>query len=293
VTLPSGLKRRIELHTQQDIVTAMAVGGGCISNTARLELAAGDVFFLKWASTRTQPINLFQEEAKSLEAIATTHTVRVPQVIKHAADDEFNWLLLEWLEPGGTTPANQAELGRQLAELHRHSADYYGWSSDNFIGSLPQSNQRGANWPEFWRERRLRPQLELAGGSKLSNAEQRRFHAVLDHVQALLDVTQADGPSLLHGDLWNGNMHMLADGSPALIDPSCYYGHREVDLAMARLFGGFTQEFYRAYQQAWPCQDGWEQRLLMYQLYYLLVHVNLFGGGYVTQTMSVVERLGA
>jgi fructosamine-3-kinase len=292
VKLPTGLRRRIESHLQQEIVNTAAVGGGCISNTTRLALRAGDAFFLKWAATRTQPIELFREEARSLEAIAATQTVRVPNVVKQATDEEFNWLLLEWLEPGAATAVNQAELGRQLAELHRQSADDYGWSSNNFIGSLPQSNQSAASWPAFWREQRLRPQLVLAG-DKLGTAQQRRLDAVLARAEELLDVAHADGPSLVHGDLWNGNVHMLADGTPALIDPASYYGHREVDLAMARLFGGFTQEFYRAYQQAWPCQAGWEQRLLMYQLYYLLVHVNLFGGGYVTQTMSVVERLGA
>jgi fructosamine-3-kinase len=270
---------------------ATHVSGGCISNTAKLELQTGQRVFLKWAETTQQPAAWFSEEAKSLRAIDATHTVRVPTVLGQQTDAEFNWLVLEWLEPGATTRANQAELGRQLAHLHRQSADRYGWSSDNFIGSLAQSNRRTANWPEFWRTERLQPQLQLAG-DKLGANERPRFDAVMKRADELLDVAHSDGPSLLHGDLWNGNVHMMADGSPSLIDPACYYGHREVDLAMARLFGGFSQKFYRAYEQEWPLQAGLEQRLLMYQLYYLLVHVNLFGVGYLAQTVSAVERLG-
>lgn len=289
--LPQELVGRIE-EAHGTVLNSKSVGGGCISNTAKVALASGESVFLKWAATTEHPAELFIEEARSLRAIADTRTVRVPSVIEQEHTSDFAWLLLEWLEPGPRTARSQALLGEQLASMHRNSADAFGWPSDNFIGSLPQSNRRHSRWFDFWRDERLLPQLEQAG-RHLDAVDRRRLEHAIEQSAGILETVETEGPGLLHGDLWGGNLHTMADGTPALIDPSCYYGHREVDLAMSRLFGGFSAEFYRSYQQAWPCKEGLEQRVLVYQLYYLLVHVNLFGGGYASQTMSVVAQLGS
>ena len=291
VNLPSQLRAAIEEALGSAISQATPVGGGCISRVLRVRPEQGSAVFIKWAFVQEHPPALLREEARSLRRIAATRTVRVPAVLHELDVGNAHCVILEWLEPGDRTAANEAALGRALAALHRVRAERYGWDSDNFIGSLPQSNRMRASWPEFWREERLLPQLELAH-QQLTAAQRRRLHELALDSEYILGDVQSEGASLLHGDLWGGNVHHLRAGGAALIDPSSYYGHREVDLAMSALFGGFGREFYRAYEDAWPLMPGWEQRRLMYQLYYLLVHVNLFGGSYVAQTMSVVSRLG-
>jgi fructosamine-3-kinase len=166
--------------------------------------------------------------------------------------------------------------------LHRTTAESFGWPEDNFIGSLSQANGWCKRWPLFWRERRLAPQVALASGSGLLRGQDRTaLGRVVDRLDGALAVGTQEGPSLLHGDLWNGNVHALRDGTAAVVDPASYFGHREVDLAMAELFGGFDARFFDAYRAAWPVREGYELRRAIYQLYYLLVHVNLFGGSYL------------
>ncbi len=203
-------------------------------------------------------------------------------------------LVLEWLEPGRPTKGAWQSLGAGLARLHHVRADAFGWDHDNFIGSLPQRNGRADDWAAFWRERRLEPQLRMArDAGKLDAAAGSRFDALFGALDELLAPGQEEGPSLLHGDLWSGNVHMLGAGAAAVIDPSCHDGHREVDLAMTELFGGFDPAFYQAYEEHWPVAPGYrETRRAVYQLYYLLVHVNLFGGGYAGSTLAALERAG-
>jgi fructosamine-3-kinase len=292
MTLPATLQSTLEQTLAARIVDTAQVGGGCISKTACLALANGERAFLKWARAQEHTPGLFRAEAQSLRAIAHTNTVRVPEVLHvDDASAEYSFLLLEWLQPGAATTKGWTALGTNLANLHQHRADKFGWSNDNFIGSLPQSNRMNEKWPDFWRAERILPQLEVAPG-RFRTRDRERFDKLLEALDDLLWVADQEGASLLHGDLWNGNVHMLDNGAAAVIDPSSYYGHREVDLAMSKLFGGFTRNFYEAYQRAWPLEQGSEQRLLVYQLYYLLVHVNLFGASYVPNTMAVLERLG-
>lgn len=302
MTIPDGVRRGVAAALEEGFGAAAGrfqvsrVGGGCISPAARVETAAGDVAFLKWGA-RGRPTGMFAAEAEGLRALAATGEVRVPEVL--AVFDEAGedaWILLEWLEPGRAIEPSFERLGRDLAAMHRSRSTTFGWKTDGFIGTLPQANGEMDSWPVFWAERRLRPQLRLArDAGRLDRSSARRFDTLLDTLETRLAAAEVDGASLLHGDLWSGNVHVMADGTPALIDPACSYGHREVDLAMAELFGGFGPAFFRSYEEAWPLEEGYDRvRRPIYQLYYLLVHVNLFGGGYVARTLATLdEALGA
>jgi protein-ribulosamine 3-kinase len=292
VQLPARVRAEVESALLQAagapvrIGGAQPVGGGCVSPAARLTLDDGRSCFLKWGAGAMAP-ELFREEARALAAIGATGAVRVPRVLAV----ESGWLLLEWLPVAPATQAGWAALGRALAALHRTTSARFGWSHSNFIGPLPQSNEWSASWPEFWRDRRLAPQLERSRrAGLLTPRDAAAFDRLFERWDAVLAAAAADGPSLLHGDLWNGNVVMLEHDGAALIDPSASYGHREVDLAMAALFGGFDPAFHQAYEEVWPLAGGVAARRDIYQLYYLLVHVNLFGAGYVAGTRAALDR---
>jgi fructosamine-3-kinase len=293
VKVPADIQAAIEsslsaaLERSVKLVGARAVGGGCISPTARVEFDVAPAGFLKWSSPGAVATNFFQEEARSLAAIGAARAVRAPTVT--AVNQR--WILLEWLEPGRANALTWQNLGNALARLHGNRSDACGWPADNFIGSLPQQNRWLKSWPEFWRERRLLPQLERATAvGHFDKRDRRRFDVLLARLDDALGSAARDGPSLLHGDLWNGNVHIMRDGGAAIVDPSSYYGHREVDLAMAELFGGFGRAFFDAYHDAWPVPDGYRDvRRPIYQLYYLLVHVNLFGTTYVSSSRAAVD----
>jgi protein-ribulosamine 3-kinase len=279
------------------IAALRPVGGGCISPTARLETATGAAFFLKLGAPGL-PGGMLAAEADGLRALAAAGAVRVPGVVGCGGEGPDAWLLLEWLEPGRPGPDTWADLGRALAALHRAGAGgtpTYGADRPNYIGSLHQDNTPARRWSEFWRDRRLEPQLRAAlDRGLLTDRDHRRFDALFAELDPLLSPADDDGPSLLHGDLWNGNVHVMEGGVAALVDPSAYRGHREVDLAMADLFGGFPSPFRAAYTEAWPLAPGYEPaRRAVYQLYYLMVHVNLFGAGYVAGTRSALAAAGA
>ncbi len=295
--VPAGVRQAVEAALEARLGRAARVagdapvGGGCISPAARLELADGDVAFLKWGTAGTPP-GLFAAEAESLAALRAARALPVPEVLA-VAGDAPGWILLEWLEPGAPPRGGAQELGRGLAALHAVRAPRFGWPRDNFIGSLPQENAWADDWPGFWRARRLEPQLGRAyAAGHFPAPERRRFDALLEALPDRLAGWEQDGASLVHGDLWGGNVHMTAAGA-ALIDPAAYHGQREVDLAMSQLFGGFDAAFYHAYREAWPLQPGYEPlRRAVYQLYYLLVHVNLFGGGYGRQALAALATAG-
>lgn len=284
VTLAARIREDVERELGVQVVAVTGIGGGCISPAYRVSCAGDTQLFLKM-TPQDGPADMLAQEALSLARIARTDTVRVPSVLAVGE----SWLALEWLEPGQESDAKWSALGSALARLHRSSAPEYGWPSANFIGSLPQANEPMSDWAAFWRERRLEPQLHLAR-TRLGGQSVQRFERLLDELDERLTAAREDGPSLLHGDLWSGNVHFTNEGS-AVIDPSCYYGHREVDLAMAALFGGFPPAFFNAYSAEWPLESGADARRAIYQLYYLLVHVNLFGGGYVAQTRRVLETV--
>jgi len=304
--IPADIRRAIERAVSEAagreirVTRAARVGGGCISPAARVEFEARPPAFVKWAEPGRAPLDLFTREAESLSAIGAANAVRVPRVEAVAA----RWLLLEWIEPGRPSERGWRALGAQLAGLHRSGGERdrepggrsgrgFGWPRDNYIGSLPQQNGRLEDWAAFWRDRRLVPQLERAyAAGHFDGSDRRRFTQLLRELETIIGgAARADGRSLVHGDLWNGNVHFAADGEPVLIDPAAYVGHREVDLAMAELFGGFSSDFFAAYGQTWPLEPDYApRRRATYQLYYLLVHVNLFGSGYVAGARSARER---
>ena len=288
--IPGALRRAAEAHLGP-IHSASPVSGGCINNGLRVLTDAGPVF-LKY--NPQAPPGMFAAEAHALDQLREQAAeLVVPRVMAHAeADgDAPAWIALEWLEPAARSPEFLERLGRGLAQMHRAAVDRsWGWERDNYIGSLPQANTPAASWSGFWRERRIEPQLDLARGAGRLPGRQADWERLLDRLPAILAPAEEDSPSLVHGDLWSGNVLSTAAG-PALIDPATYRGHREVDLAMADLFGGFGSRFHAAYGEAWPLQTGYDVRRPVYQLYYLLVHVNLFGGGYVQQTSAVLQEV--
>lgn len=265
------------------------VGGGDINRAFRVE-TSDEVAFLKLNAPDLA--GMFAAEAAALEEIAASGSLRVPAVLAHGVTEDGSFLLLEHLElrPGDARAAE--DLGRGLAAMHGVVATVHGWQCANFIGSTPQRNDEDADWARFWREQRLRPQLELAGRNGLGAGVQRAGEALLAGVEALL-AGHSPAPSLLHGDLWGGNWSALPDGTPVVYDPASYHGDAEADLAMTRLFGGFPAPFYDAYHELRPASDGWELRDGLYRLYHVLNHANLFGGGYVGQAERLMGRLAS
>jgi fructosamine-3-kinase len=228
-------------------------------------------------------------EAQGLAELAATQALKVPRVLALGTTAEAAFLALEWIEAVAPDARCEARLGAGLAALHEHQAARYGYHHDNFIGATPQRNTWMDDWAEFFREQRLRPQLALAA--------QRGFAAEIGGGERLLEVVplllvgDAMPASLLHGDLWGGNWLAGPGGEPVLIDPAVYYGDREADLAMTRLFGGFGTAFYSAYEAAAPRARGSQVRADLYNLYHVLNHMNLFGGGYAQEARALMERL--
>ncbi|HEX6267689.1 MAG TPA: fructosamine kinase family protein [Burkholderiales bacterium] len=218
----------------------------------------------------------FAAEVEGLDALRPH--IRVPQVLDVGVKDGRAFILLEHLKL--QRDGDYAALGRMLAKLHRQTAPRFGWGRDNYIGLAPQQNGWCDEWPEFWLEKRMRPQLDWA----------RRRGFILEMPDLTLLHGHRPQPSLLHGDLWNGNAGFTAEG-PVVFDPAVYYGDREADLAMTELFGGFPREFYRAYDEAFPRDEGYARRKPLYNLYHLLNHLNLFGGGYLGQVKATLRLL--
>jgi protein-ribulosamine 3-kinase len=265
---------------------SISVGGGSINEAYRLEGADGACYFLKLNEGRHLP--MFIAEAGGLEAIAATNSMRIPRAITHGNAGGKCFLVLEYLELSSRGDARL--LGEQLAALHRCTTNRFGFSQDNFIGTTPQPNTWKADWVDFWREHRLDFQLHLAARNGYSGELQRLGEKLMDALPAFF-AGYAPQPSLLHGDLWSGNHAFLADGTPVIFDPAVYYGDRECDLAMTELFGGYPPEFYAAYRAAYPLDAGYAVRKDLYNLYHVLNHANLFGGGYAQQAERMMRQL--
>jgi fructosamine-3-kinase len=282
------LRARIESSLGQRIRSAARVTGGDINDAFELVLDDRRSVFLK-TNAQAAP-TMFAAEARGLDFLRQARALRVPEVLVVAAADEGpRFLLLEFIRPATPRPGFDEQLGRGLAALHRFGAENFGFDSENFIGRLVQENRPQVSWAEFYRTQRLEPQLRAAVASGLlTSALRRRFEQLFAKLPEL--VGEPEAPARLHGDLWAGNLHVDEQGAPSLIDPAVYGGHREMDLAMMRLFGGFGERVFAAYAEAFPLASGHAERVLLCQLYPLLVHVNLFGAGYVR---SVEQALSA
>ena len=253
------------------------IAGGDISKTFKV-LCEPKPYFLKLH--RPSMYAMLQSEARSLEALGKTGTLRIPLPIAHGQIGNHCYLLLEFLELHRSGPG--AALGRRLARLHRHTENYYGWFEDNWIGTTSQPNTKCTDWVSFWRRRRLAHQLRLAKHNCAPHTLLEYGEHLLCDMDKLFDNYSPES-SLLHGDLWSGNFAFDAKATPVVYDPACYYGDRETDLAMTELFGGFSREFYSAYMEAYPLDGGYRVRKDFYNLYHVLNHFNLFGGSYAMQ----------
>ncbi|MEW5770834.1 MAG: fructosamine kinase family protein [Pseudomonadota bacterium] len=261
------------------------VGGGCINQNLAATGQDGRRFFIKLNDA--DKAEMFAAEAAGLEALGATGAIRVPRALAHGTGPGQAWLVLEWLPLGGHGDA--ARLGRQLAALHLTQGEVFGWWRDNTIGATPQVNTPNRDWIAFYREERLGRQLRMAARNGARRALLDAGERLMAELPAFFP-GHAPPPSLLHGDLWGGN-HGFADGEPVLFDPAVYHGDREADLAMTELFGGFPETFYAAYREAWPLDAGYRTRRTLYNLYHVLNHFNLFGGGYGAQAGRMLGQL--
>lgn len=276
------------------VTHSRSVSGGCINQGyalrgTLLDSIAGEVnttYFVKL--NQASQLNMFEAEALGLQQIRANATIRVPQPICWGIDENSAYLVLEWLELGRGNSQTWTEMGRQLAAMHQVTSEVgFGWDRNNTIGATPQVNPWMADWAEFFAEHRIGYQLKLA----------RRRGGRFPQEQPLLEAIPkilADHhpqPALVHGDLWSGNASVTAAGEPVIFDPAVYFGDREVDIAMTELFGGFPPEFYQGYNQVLPLDPDYKQRKTLYNLYHILNHFNLFGGGYESQANRMIQQL--
>lgn len=281
-------------HEKIKISGTRRITGGDINRAYGLSLSDGTQLFMK--SNTPDNISFFKTEAAGLTTMASTGAVRTPRLLCYGSDSEengFSFLLMDFLSPSKPASDYWEVLGEELAAMHQAdtagfvSEGRYGFFCDNYIGSGNQSNVIHANWTEFFRSCRLEPQFRRAG-RYFNTAEQRNISHLLDHLDDLL--IEPDHPSLLHGDLWSGNVITGNDGRAWLIDPAAYVGHAEADLAMTELFGGFPAAFYDAYKKAAPLQPGYDDRRDLYNLYHLLNHLNLFGTAYLSPVKRILGK---
>lgn len=273
--------------TNKQFHTIQPLSGGSISSAYLLKWDKG-AYFLK-VNTNTDALEMFRAEQKGLQAIETTATIAVPKVHQVNVYDNKAFLLMDYVESKSASDNDYKTLGTQLAKLHLNYKDKFGFTSDNFIGSLPQSNTQHADWASFYWHERISPQLKLAKHNKmLKAAEIVSEQTAISVFKELLG--KEVSPSVLHGDLWGGNYLIAADGTPYLIDPATYWGHSMVDIAMSRLFGGFGNEFYSAYHNIIPKTDNYNAQIDLYQLYFLLVHLNLFGRSYYGSVAAILKK---
>lgn len=285
--LPALERCLVNLGDGTPIVQISSVGGGCIHQIFQL-ITEKRAYLLKWNPAPLKGI--FEVEARGLQLLAATDAIRVPQVL--AVNTQPAFILLEWIDSAGHSSGwDQERLGHQLAALHKSvTPQAYGLDHDNYIGSSPQINDWLPDWVAFFRENRLQPQIILTGElGYLSGEHLQKLSRICDHLDHWID-ERSVRPSLLHGDLWTGNVLCGPAGQPVLIDPAVYYGDREAELAFTELFGGFTYRFYQAYNESWPLNPGYPERRDLYNLYHLLNHLNIFGPEYLRQVLIIIDR---
>ncbi|MEE9431951.1 MAG: fructosamine kinase family protein [Melioribacteraceae bacterium] len=276
------MKSKLENILKEKIISSNSIGGGCIADTQKITTESGKIYFIKQYTLST----IHRTEANGLRELTKANAIRIPKVIHQ--DDSF--LILEFIESNKQIKNFSEIFGRQFAELHKYSSDKFGFYEDNFCGSTSQKNiPQKNNWTEFYFENRLLFQYKLAEQNGYVSTEMKNVFIYLEKgIHNIIGGSEED-PSLLHGDLWSGNYMTDEKGMPCLIDPAVYYGHREADLAMTKLFGNFGSDFYSAYQEAYLLAEGWEYRENIYKLYHIINHLNLFGMGYYRQVIELMK----
>lgn len=285
-SIPAPIAQAVEAYTGRGVRGFTSASGGCINNGGKV-IIDNSTYFLKWNDLKKYP-GMFEAEAKGLSLLALSDSLTVPRVIFVGSAGHYQFLLLQYIEEGVRKGSYWEHFGTRLAVMHKTSAVKFGLDHDNYIGSLRQHNNESSSWVEFFTNQRLMGQVEVAvNAGGLDIATRKRFDRLFARLPSLLP---EEAPSLLHGDLWSGNLMTTIDGDSCVIDPAVYFGHREVDLAMTQLFGGFDNRFFDSYNDTFPLLAGYQERLDLYNLYPLLVHVNLFGGGYASQLTSTLNK---
>ncbi len=289
--LPGHLEPTLEYllgkHLRQAtrILKCAPVSGGCIHHATEVKTDQGS-FFLKY--NLIGELFNFQAESKGLSLLEAAGSFRVPHVLSVNDSGTHAFILMEFLPTAPKARDFWTTFGQGLASQHRITHSKYGLDHDNFIGHLPQSNTRHDDWISFFIHERLEPQLVLAEQKGLAPPE---FRPAFESIyRRLPDMIPDEPPSLLHGDLWSGNFLIGPDGEPCIVDPAVYFGHREAEIAFTLLFGGFEQQFYTAYQEAWPLAKGWEERIGLFNLYPLMTGINMFGTGYLPDIQAVLSK---
>jgi fructosamine-3-kinase len=288
MTWKNSVIKSLEKHFSYpvELISVSPVSGGDINEAFRFETSSGD-FFVKKNSLSRFP-RMFEKEASGLKVLAEANEIPVPVVVATGAEKDEAFLVLRFIQSGAKPHNFWDGFAKNLARLHKHTAGQFGLDHDNYIGSLYQSNRYHKKWTDFFREERLEIQVKLARDNSAIGKETvwafERFYNKLD------EIFPVEPPALLHGDLWGGNFMTNQNGEAVIIDPAVYFGHREMDLAMSQLFGGFDGRFYESYHQHYPLEKGWQKRMDYCNLYPLMVHVNLFGGSYLNSVQSILHR---
>lgn len=287
MTSEERIKTKIEEKLGIRIKSFTSLSGGCISDAYKVTTIDGSAYFLKYNSATSN--DMFIKEANGLKELAKANAIKIPEALGFEKD----YILLEYIPTGNKKKNFFEDFGRSFAEMHKYSSNEFGFYEDNYIGSNPQKNipddKEKSDWVRFYFNKRILFQYHLA--EKLGNstdALRKGISKLEDKIEDIIGGSK-EKPSLLHGDLWGGNYMVDENGNAVLIDPAVYYGHREADLGMTKLFGGFSSEFYRAYNETFPLEDGYDYRENIYKLYHVLNHLNLFGGGYYSQALSLIK----
>lgn len=276
----------IEEQLNQKISNATALSGGDINEVYKIETDK-EVIVVKINDLK-RFLEMLEKEFRALDFLKNASKAIYPSPILHFSDDESQYLAMKYIAEGSNSTNGQKLLGQHLADQHRCSNESFGWEEDNYIGSLPQINALKSNWSDFYAENRILYQIKMAFDSGIINKEVLKKAELF--CAKIEEIFPKESPALLHGDLWGGNYFIDQNDQPLFYDPAVYYGHREIDIAMTRLFGGFSTEFYESYNESFPLEKGWESRIQYSQLYPNLVHLNLFGVGYLSSVVDVVGR---
>jgi protein-ribulosamine 3-kinase len=268
------------------IQSIKTLGGGSINNTLLIKTNI-DNFFVKWNDAKLYP-KMFEKEAAGLKLLTEANEIHVPGVILFDETEAHSFLILNYVNSSSPKKDFWEDFGKKLAKLHKHSNDLFGLDHDNYIGSLYQSNKKHSDWNSFFILERLEKQIKLAKDKQnIDNITIKHFETLY---KFLPEIFPKEKPSLLHGDLWSGNYMATENGDACIFDPAVYYGSREMDIAMSKLFGGFDPEFYHSYNEEFALIKGWKERVDICNLYPLMVHVNLFGGGYLESVKNIIKK---